>query len=221
MSRIDLNCDLGEGGAFDLDFLALVSSANIGCGAHAGSAENSVTIAREARKLGVRIGAHPSIPDRPNFGRKLPSLTTDEAKGELLSSLLSQCDVLKGRFTYVKPHGALYNDSAQGGDTSGVLTSLLAHLQVPLMGLAGSEHARIARVAGVDFIREGFADRRYDDNGLLIPRSQNNALLTDRAEIVAQIERLSGEVDSICIHSDHDGALDLTKFVRSILNKGD
>lgn len=220
MSRIDLNCDLGEGGAFDLDFLGLVNSANIGCGAHAGSAENSVAVAREARKLGVRIGAHPSIPDRPSFGRKLPNLSTDEAKSDLLASLLAQCDVLKGRFTYVKPHGALYNDSAQGGESSSVLTSLLSHLQVPLMGLADSEHQRIARVAGVEFIREGFADRRYTAEGQLVPRTESNALLTDRDEIRAQIERLSGEVDSICIHSDHDGALELTKFVRSALNGG-
>ncbi len=219
MKTIDLNCDLGEGGAFDADLLAICTSANVGCGAHAGSAELSVETAKAARKAGVRIGAHPSFPDRESFGRNLDFPLDEAGQARLLGSLIEQCQVLRGRFTYIKPHGAFYNDSAAGGASQVVLAALLSRFPVPLMGLAGSAHAATARTVGVPLIREGFADRRYTADGKLVPRSEPGAVLTDRKEIADQVLRLATEVDSLCVHGDHAEAVEVLRFARRTLEK--
>ena len=219
MKTIDLNCDLGEGSPFDNDLLAICSSANVGCGAHAGSPELTLDTAKAARKAGVQVGAHPSYPDRASFGRSLDFPLDDDGQGRLLASLVAQCQVLRGRFNYIKPHGALYNDSGHGGESMPVLAALLARFRVPLMGLPNSQHAIIAKAVGVPLIREGFADRRYGEDGHLMPRSQEGSILTDRKEIAEQSRQLAEQVDSICVHGDNPEAVAVLKHVRRTLEK--
>jgi UPF0271 protein len=118
---------------------------------------------------------------------------------------------------YIKPHGAFYNESAHPSEWCGVLMELLARFELPLMGLPGTEHERVARSAGVEFIREGFADRAYQPSGRLIPRSQAGAMLTDPDEVRHQIRWLTSKVDSICVHGDEPDSVRVAKLVREVL----
>lgn len=217
---MDLNADIAE---YDdilsirgqEPFYAHISSANIACGGHAGTFETM----REALELcalrRVSPGAHPSYPDRLHFGRV--SITATEA--QITHWIVSQTMTLIGvgasigiRVHHVKLHGALYHDCA----TSPLLAQAALHAlsQLPpglrLVGPPGCALSELAVAAGVPYSAEGFADRRYDAHGRLMPRSRPNALVSDSAEAATQALRLatSGLYKTICIHADHDGALD-------------
>jgi len=214
---IDLNCDLGEGAGNDRELIELCTSANVACGAHAGSEAETRRIAALARERGVRVGAHPGVPDRAGFGRRLPADLSESALADLMASLRSQCEVLSGEFAYIKPHGALYHDSANGGPTAPLIVDLLREFPVPLLGLPGTIHQTITEEARVPLIREGFADRRYTANGRLVSRTKANAVLTDEREIRDQVLHLAETVDSICVHGDHGDAIRLLTLVRRTL----
>lgn len=212
LKKIDLNADIGEGYPFDLELLKLVSSANICCGEHAGSWSETQRTAYACRQAGVRIGAHPGYPDRSSMGR---------APGDRshASSLLEQLDrFINGiRTSYIKPHGAFYNEATAKGFASNCLFVLVKRFHLPLMGLPGTLHETIAEAAGVPFIKEGFVDRRYGSDGLLVPRSQQGAVLIDRNEIVEQACRLAESVDSLCLHGDTPDCVSIAAEVRAEL----
>ncbi|MDI9636554.1 5-oxoprolinase subunit PxpA [Kamptonema cortianum] len=221
MKKIDLNVDVGEGAGFDEELLTYATSANICCGAHAGSAEHAIEIARMARANGVRVGAHPGYPDREFMGRRYWDDLPDEIRDGILGNLIGQVNVLKGRIHYIKPHGALYNEAAHAGEIAILLSAVVARFSLPLLGLEASYHKTIAETVGVPLIKEGFADRRYTPEGLLVPRSQPGAMISDLTEVRQQVLELAGRVDSICVHGDGPEAVQILACAKdSLLSAG-
>ncbi len=237
--NIDLNADLGEYDdpdslARDGKMMRYISSANIACGGHAGNDHTMVAMLNAASRHGVAVGAHPSYPDRENFGRK-SMVIGDEA---LLASLIAQIETLRrhtddcgARLTHVKPHGQLYNDAARDTRLATLIaTATKAVLpDAALVGLAGSISVTASEEAGLRFIGEAFADRRYDAAGFLVPRSTPDAVIAsaggriDQALAIAHrqpVETANGgsisiKADTICLHSDSDGALKSARDIRS------
>lgn len=244
--RIDINVDIGEGFGFDRDLLQIATSANIACGVHAGSLETTMEAVELCLERGVRVGVHPGYPDRQSMGR---AAIPEGMQVAYLDSIRTQIEDFLRRTAaaYVKPHGAFYNDLARplsllwdsvashpgskspyeaGGQElskapgSGLLIMLLRINHLPLMGLPGTLHQVVADRAGYGFIREGFADRRTTPKGLLVPRSEPGAVLSDLGEITQQVFTLAEKVDSICIHGDTEGAVAIAERVRRSLEKG-
>jgi UPF0271 protein len=219
-TSIDLNADLGEGVTDDPGLLAVVTSANVACGYHAGDVATMTSVCEQAARLGVVVGAQVSYADRANFGR----VALDVPYDELRAQVADQVEVL-GRIAaqagtavrYVKPHGALYNrvvdDEPQARavlDGSGAL---------PVLGLPGSVLLDLARRAGRAVWREGFPDRGYTEDGRLMPRGQPGAVLDDPAVIARRAVEMarSGGVESVCVHGDSPGAVENAHAVRDAL----
>lgn len=238
--RIDLNVDIGEGFPFDRELLKFATSANVGLGEHAGSREITAETVALCREAGVRVGAHPGYPHRPSLGRD--PIPPGEQKRYLDSVFVqTQWFVAVHGADYLKPHGAFYNDTAvvlpEGWRTEndaptpygqegiflaqhpGVqfLMMLLRVYKLPLMGLDRTAHAEVARRASKGFIREGFADRLYRDNGTLVPRDKPGAVLKDPERVADQVRRIAPKVDSICLHGDGPDCLVFAERVRKTL----
>jgi UPF0271 protein len=218
---IDLNADLGEGFPNDAALLARVTSASLACGAHAGDPATTASTLAEAQRLGVAVGAHPGYADRAEFGRRALHLPAGEvtrlivAQVEFLGALAAQSGV---PIRFVKPHGALYNQAQSEEDVADEVVAALLRLGLPLLGQPGSVLEERARAAGVEYITEGFPDRRYGEDGRLVPRSQADAILHDPVEIEAQVVRLVEEgVMTLCIHGDDPRAVANAETVRAIL----
>ena len=218
MKSIDLNVDVGEGFPYDEELIEIATSANVCCGAHAGLVKTSRTTAKICERHGVRIGAHPGIPDRATIGRtKLPPLDKEQS-AMLLAEIVRQVEFLKGLGAmYIKPHGELYNASADRDDVCNVVTGMLEATKLPLMGLPGSLHERAAKKSGVSFIREGFVDRAYNDRGRLVPRSSPGAVVTDLRSVQDNALGLAAKVDSLCVHGDTLGCVEIARSVRRAL----
>lgn len=230
--HIDLNADLGEGCSNDAALLELCSSVNVSCGIHAGDADTMATAIRLALSRGVRIGAHPSFPDREHCGRREMRLPFASLRNHLLYQL-GAIDLLArthgAQLTHIKPHGALYNQAAVDRELAESLVFIFQEFNpsLALMSLAGGELDYAGRQAGLRVIAEGFADRRYTLFGTLVPRSEPGAMIHDSAEAVAQSLQMIREqtvtaidgtpvrvcADSLCIHGDTPEAL---QFARSL-----
>jgi len=217
--RIDLNVDIGEGHPYDAALLEVATSANVGCGEHAGSYALSVLTVAECRQRRVRVGAHPGFPDRAGMGRTQLDIQDAGAVRRAYESLLSQMRRFTGiiRPAYVKPHGAFYHASQVPGPAQAILVDLLSVFRLPLLGLWQSGHERVAQEAGVPLIREAFADRGYRPDGTLIDRRESGAVLSDLDEIGRQVVRLAPHVDSICVHGDTPGCVEIAVHVRQTL----
>lgn len=239
--NIDLNSDLGESfGAWrmgdDASMLAVVSSANVACGFHAGDPAGILSTLRSAAARGVSVGAHVAYPDLVGFGRR----HMDMASTDLQASVIYQIGALQGlaavagtRVRYVKPHGALYNfiahDSRQAADVIAAVKAVDASLG--LVVLAGSALAGWAREAGLRTVEEAFADRLYQADGSLVPRHQPGAVLHDPQAVAERMLQLAREgtvtavdgsvvrvhADSICVHGDSPGAVAMAQRVRERL----
>jgi len=224
--HIDLNADLGEGAEHDHALLALVSSASISCGVHAGDADAMASAIRHAMAHGVRIGAHPSFPDREHGGRAPMQLAFASLRNHLLYQLGALDALVRAqgtRLAYVKPHGALYNQAATDRRLAEDLVLVVQEFDpgLALMGLAGGELDYAARQQGLRFIAEAFADRRYTSTGELLPRSDERALIHDPEQALAQAleiitegfvtavdgSRVPVQADSLCLHGDTPEAL--------------
>lgn len=238
---IDLNADLGEdesteGIDRDLAMMDIVSSCNIACGGHAGSVENMRTMLLAAKVKGVQAGAHPSYPDRANFGRVSMTMPMEELK----RSLEKQVATFKGAASqtgttihHLKPHGALYNDAQDNVDLAELLVDLARTEELIIVGMAGASVHYRADVAGVPFVAEAFIDRRYRPDQRLVPRSEKDAVLSSQADRLAQgLALATGEsimaangqtiavnAQTLCLHSDSDGALATAQSMRTALEK--
>jgi UPF0271 protein len=241
MPTIDLNADMAEGlgpwpmGADDA-LLALVSSANIACGFHAGDPRIMRDTVRAAHTRGVAVGAHPGFPDLVGFGRRELAITPDDAHALVLyqvGALQAMARACGARVTHVKPHGALYTMAARD-DT---LAEAIAHAArdadpaLVLVGLADSASTRAAERAGLRTAHEGFADRRYTGAGTLVPRTHPDALIDDRDTAVAQAIALASgapvttidgttrtiRCDTICLHGDGPHAVPFAHAIREAL----
>jgi 5-oxoprolinase (ATP-hydrolysing) subunit A len=220
--EIDLNADLGEGFPNDRALLALVTSASICCGAHAGDHDTIRKTLRDARESGVVVGAHPGYPDRAGFGRRDQNLTDAEVT-DLICSQYADLKDLAREFeidiAFLKPHGALYTQAQRDINVAGPVVRAAQILQLPLLGQPGSVLEAEARANRVPYVAEGFPDRRYQDDGSLVPRSQTGAVLKSEVEIEAQVMRLTGEgrVTTLCIHGDDPHAVGNAELARAVL----
>ncbi|MDM2972595.1 5-oxoprolinase subunit PxpA [Citrobacter sp. CK198] len=232
--NIDLNADLGEGCASDAALLQLVSSANIACGFHAGDAQTMLASVREALKNGVAIGAHPSFPDRENFGRTAMTLPPETVYAQTLYQIGALAAIARaegGVMRHVKPHGMLYNQAAKDPQLADAIARAV-HACDPsliLVGLAGSELIRAGEHYGLTMRQEVFADRGYQADGSLVPRTQPGALVEDEEHALAQtlgmvesgrVKSITGEwanvvAQTVCIHGDGEHALAFARRLRA------
>ncbi|UTJ48790.1 5-oxoprolinase subunit PxpA [Atlantibacter subterranea] len=231
--KIDLNADLGEGCGNDSALMPLITSANIACGFHAGDAQTMRESVRLALAHGVAIGAHPSFPDRENFGRTAMPLPPDTVYAQTLYQIGALAAIVHaegGVMTHVKPHGMLYNQAAKQPPLADAIARAVQSLNpgLILVGLAGSEMIRAGERYGLATREEVFADRGYLADGSLVPRSEPGALIDDDDEAVSRTLEmvLNGRVQSrdgvwatvnartVCLHGDGAHALAFARRLR-------
>ena len=224
--RMDLNCDMGEleDARHEAALMEYVTSANIACGGHAGDEASMERTARLALARGVRIGAHPGYPDRANFGRvaiPMPAVEIERMVRRQIERLDAVVRRLGGRIVHVKPHGALYNVAVRNTEVARAIAAGVAAWdpRVTLFGLAGSPMLDVWRQMGLQVAAEAFADRRYEPDGTLRPRQFAGALIADPREAAAQALRFAreGKAQTICVHGDTPGAVDILKACREAL----
>jgi 5-oxoprolinase (ATP-hydrolysing) subunit A len=232
--RFDLNCDLGESfGRYELGedsaMMALVSSANVACGFHAGDPDVMARTVALAKENGVALGAHPGFPDLQGFGRRLMLLTPKEIANAVcyqIGALDAFAHVAGMKLSHVKPHGALYNLAAQDAAVAEAIAQVVFAYDpaLILIGLAGSELIRMGKEAGCPVANEGFPDRMYLPNGQLMPRNQPGAVITSSEKVADNALRLveegitiNGEkirMDTLCLHGDNPYAVENAWAVR-------
>ena len=221
---IDLNADVGEGIDGDCELLAVITSASVACGFHAGESSTMRSLCDEAVARGVAIGAHVGYRDREGFGRRaldVAPATVEAETVEQISTLVSHAVAAGGRVAYVKPHGALYHRARIDGECAAAIVSAILALGGGLAVLAapGSVLLAQAEAAGLAAVKEGFADRAYAPDGSLVPRSSAGAVLgADDAVRQALAIARSGDVRSLCVHGDTPGALELARRVAAELD---
>jgi len=237
---VDLNSDLGEGAGHDNEILDLVSSANIACGFHAGDAASIFATIRAARERNVSLGAHPSFPDRENFGRtemNLPPADVYSAVAYQIGAFHGLARAADGRMSHVKAHGALYNMAARDRALADVIANAVFALdpKLILFAPAGSQLDFAATELGLVTASEVFADRNYLPDGSLVPRTDSRAFVHDQIEAAERIIRMLGEgkvqaVDgsdieisaaTICVHGDNSQAVDFVRNLRERLERED
>ncbi|WP_299796629.1 5-oxoprolinase subunit PxpA [uncultured Shewanella sp.] len=235
---IDLNADIGEGCEFDSQLLELITSANIACGGHAGDDSSMIKTVAAAMKHKVNIGAHPSFPDRQNFGRTRLDISDERLTDSLhrqISALKAVCDNLGAKLFHVKPHGALYNEAARSEVLGLILIDTIKRIDpnLKLMTLAGSPLVKQARLHGLTVIEEAFADRAYLNDGSLAPRNLDGAVIHDSHQALRQVQQiienkpltsLDGapviiNATSICLHGDNEQALEFAKLISAKLTE--
>lgn len=243
MYRVDLNSDLGESfGRYTLGMddkiIPLITSANVACGYHASDPvvmEKTVSMAREA---GIRVGAHPGFPDLMGFGRRNMAVSPDEAKAYVmyqLGALEGFCRAKGVKLQHVKPHGALYNMAAKDYELSRAICEAIYEFDKNLivLALSGGELARAAKDMGLRTALEVFADRSYEEDGTLVNRRKEGAMITDEDEAIARVVRMVKEkkvtaitgkdipiqADSVCVHGDGVKALAFVERIRKALTE--
>ncbi|MCY1528204.1 hypothetical protein D9M68_633030 [compost metagenome] len=240
MPSIDINCDMGESfGPWvmgqDLELFAHVTSANIACGFHAGDPDVMLRTVRAAIEAGVAIGAHPGLPDLQGFGRRTMSMTPDEVYALVIyqvGALDAFARSQGGRLHHVKTHGALYNMTARDPALANAVARAVHDLDPTLpIYVANAAIAQAARDFGLPTVFEVYADRTYQDDGTLTPRSLPHAMIEDVDQAIAQVKRmvkdgvvrsLSGKdvpiaADTLCIHGDQPGAVQFASQIRTAL----
>ena len=224
MRSIDLNADLGEGGMEDAALLGLVTSCNIACGGHAGSDEIMRRTVELANAAGVSIGAHPGYEDRENFGRLEMNLPL-QIVTDLVARQVEKLAGFAGHLHHVKPHGALYNQANRDDLLAAAVVEGVRKISPSLMLYAppNGALAKAGRAAGLIIKAEGFADRRYREDGSLVPRSEAGAVISDIDEAVAQAMALArgGVMETICVHGDGAHAVAMLREIRKAFGSGD
>lgn len=236
-----LNCDLGElQHSNDAEIMPYIDQANIACGFHASDPLNMLHTVRLAVKHNVTIGAHPSYPDKKHFGRRSMKFSAEQLIAILhyqIGALMTICQAENTALSYVKPHGALYNDMMADSRLFSTVCQALGSLKVPLSLMIqalpnNTLFSNIANQWQITLISEAFADRAYQRSGLLVPRSQKNAVLNALKPVLKQARILvenqqvitieGGLIDikanSLCVHGDTPSAITLIKALRHQLN---
>ncbi|MBS4219754.1 LamB/YcsF family protein [Bacillus sp. FJAT-49711] len=243
MYRVDLNCDMGEGfGQYSLghdeEIMRYISSANIACGYHAGDPSTMNKAVKLAIENGVNIGAHPGFPDLQGFGRRNMAVSPQDVYELVLYQIGALSAFVKaqgGSLHHVKPHGALYNMAAIDKSLASEIAKAVYHFdpQLILYGLAGSEIIKAGEKLGLATANEVFADRTYQSDGTLTPRSNPNALTSNIDEFISQAIKMVKEqkvtstvgidipvkADTICIHGDGSNALSFVQTIKEIFRK--
>lgn len=244
MTTIDLNADLGEATAGnpvadDAAMVALISSANVACGFHAGDPHGIAKTLAAAAERGIAVGAHVGYNDLTGFGRRFIDYDPAELADEVLYQIGALDALARANGThvsYVKPHGALYNTIAKDeAQARAVVNGVQAFGDLPLMLLPGGVAVGVAEEAGLRVVREAFADRNYNPDGTLVSRREDNAVITDPDAVAARVlqvattgsvtavdgSALEVDAESVCVHGDSPGAVELTKAVVAELGAKD
>lgn len=243
MKYVDINCDMGESfGAYrlgnDREILNYISSANIACGFHAGDPATMRKTVRMALDKEVAIGAHPGLPDLVGFGRRNMDISPQEAYDMVVyqvGALQAFIQAEGGTMQHVKPHGALYNMAATKAPLAEGIAEAVYKVNPALLlfGLAGSALTRAAERIGLRTANEVFADRTYQQDGTLTPRSQPDAMITDQEQSLQQVVRMvtegrvlsrqgvdvSIQADTICIHGDGAHALEFAQNIHEVFDR--
>lgn len=234
MRQWTINCDLGEGMSNDEALMPFINVCNIACGGHAGDEVSMKTILRLAGKHGVLAGAHPSYPDRENFGRKTLIMDAETLCQSIIKQITSLQDLASAEnipLTHVKAHGALYNDAAKDPAVAKVLVAALRSFpKLSLVAPFGSEMATMASEQGFSVIHEAFADRHYESDGSLVSRTHPMAVIQNAPEAQRQVremvynqcvtaldgKKISIKVQTLCIHGDNPAALEIAQALKSL-----
>ena len=239
--EININCDLGEKSKFhsienDPELLNIVNSANIACGYHAGDEETMNMVIKISKSNGVSIGAHPSFKDRENFGRKKINLNSSE----IIKLITDQYEILQKiaqehgeNVTHIKPHGALNNMACEDFELANTIAKAINNIDKNIIFLVptGSQMEIAAKKLNMKIACEIFADRNYEDDGNLVSRSKDHALITDpniaKKHVLSMVKNqalncFSGkqipcEIDSVCIHGDNESSLVTAKSIKENL----
>ncbi|RIN27146.1 5-oxoprolinase subunit PxpA [Staphylococcus succinus] len=241
--KVDLNCDLGEafgnysfGG--DEQIIPLITSANVACGFHAGDQHVMNQTIKRAKEHNIGIGAHPGLPDLQGFGRRNMDLSPDEIYDTViyqLGALSGFCKIYNVKINHVKPHGALYQMGARDKDIAHAIAQAVYDFDESLyyVGLSNTLLISEAQKIGLKTASEVFADRRYEDDGQLVSRKADDALITDTNEAIAQVVKMVKsksvitknnreidiEADTICVHGDGAHALEFVSEIKERLSK--
>lgn len=232
--KIDLNCDMGENIGNDADIMPFITSANIACGFHAGDAATMRETVRLAKRFGVAVGAHPGWRDREGFGRREMSLTAEEAEVLVREQVEALAEIARAEgveLRHVKPHGALYNQSAKDRELANAIARAVKTVSggVVLVGLAGSGLVEAGIQVGLRVADEGFPDRNYDPDGTLVSRKEKHAIIESPEDVARHAIELAQNgidfggrrvrVDTLCLHGDHPCAAENARRVREALAK--
>ena len=239
--EININCDLGEkskhhSNKYDPDLLNIVNSANVACGFHAGDDESMNQVIEISKKNGVSIGAHPSFNDPENFGRKRMNLSSSEIRKLIIDqyAILQEIASKHGEnVTHIKPHGALNNMACEDIELATTLAKSINEISKDLIYLVptGSKMEEAAKNLNMKIACEIFADRNYEDDGSLVSRKKQNALITDPKEAKKHVlsmvknqalncysgKKIPCEIDSVCIHGDNESSLATAKSIKDNL----
>ena len=232
MSNFLINCDMGEGAGTDEFIMPFINAANIACGYHAGDTATMWQTVELAIKNNVAIGAHVSFFDKENFGRSEMNLSNDEVYELVSQQLIILNEIttaLDAKINHVKPHGALYNMSAKDGILATTIAKAVKDFDgnLILVGLSGSHSISEAKKVGLKTASEVFADRTYQDDGTLTPRSLTNALIDTEEKVIIQVLQMIKEgsvttvtgktihiiAETICIHGDGKHAVEFAKVI--------
>jgi UPF0271 protein len=235
--RIDLNCDIGESfGSYKLgcdeEVIKYITSASVACGFHAGDPDWMQQTVRLAEEHGVAIGAHPGFADLKGFGRRNVSISAEEIRNSVVYQIGALTTFTKEKkLQHVKPHGAMYNMAADGGDLAKAICQAVLDVDpaLILVALAGTPWIDLARHMGVRVAREAFADRAMNPDGTLVPRSEPGSVIYDVEEVVARGIKMVNEgkatainareievhADTLCLHGDTPGAVEMAAALRS------
>ena len=226
MRVIDLNADLGEGGTEDAALLGLVSSANIACGGHAGTEKTMRESLQRASAAGVAIGAHPGYEDPEYFGRRAMTLSLEKVTDLVVRQVTKLVTLAAEHGTtiqHVKPHGALYHQAGRDPLLAAAVVEGIIRIspEFILYAQPGSELDKVARSAGLTVCPEGFADRRYRDDGSLMPRGEPGAVIKEVDAAVAQAMEITaaGKVETLCLQGDGVTAVAILKVLRTRLSE--
>ena len=235
---IDINADVGEGIGNEAELMPYLSSCSIACGGHAGDLQSMRTVVRLAKANNVKIGAHPSFPDKANFGREIMKLSAAELYTSIKQQLRGFQSVLYDenvQMYHLKPHGALYNLATTDVKIANVIIEVIKSIAYPVKLYApfNSVIANLAVQENIDVKLEAFADRNYNDDLTLVSRKNKDAILHEKVVVFSHIlsiikhqkvTTLSGvevpiKADTICVHGDTENALDIIKYLSDNLNK--
>ena len=239
--KIDLNCDLGESFGnykigMDEEVIKYISSANIACGFHASDPLVMAKTVLLAKENGVSIGAHPGYPDLVGFGRRNMNVSSAELKAMVqyqIGALNAFCKANGVKMNHVKPHGAMYNMAAKDEKLALAIAEGIAQVDdsLILLGLSGSQLLKAANQVGLKYANEVFADRAYEEDGSLVARTKEGAVITNEEEVIERVIKMIKEQkvkaitgkeieikpDSICVHGDNPKALNFVKVIRDRL----
>lgn len=241
MTRVDLNCDMGESfGTYKLgldeEVAKFISSANVACGFHASDPAVMSKTVKILKENNVKIGAHPGFPDLIGFGRRNMNVSPSDAKAYIqyqIGALWAFCKANDLPLQHVKPHGALYNMAGKDYALSKAICEGISEVDssLILLGLSGSQMLKAAEDIGLKCAKEVFADRAYEEDGSLVARTKEGAMITDEDEAIARVigmvkygkvKALTGkeieiQADSVCVHGDGVKALEFVKKIRAAL----